>query len=163
MPASCASSGDFADLAQPTVFTARLYELRRINWVVYASLLFGGPKQVLVYLGRYIYRVAIANGRLIALTDSKVSFSWKDYRHHSKTKAMTLGADQFIRRFLHTALPGRLPSHPLLRLPHQCRPASKACGSEPDLTLTELEQRISEGSSQVSKSCRTRRNLVRKG
>jgi hypothetical protein len=30
-----------------TVFTARLHELRRINWVVYAEPPFGGPEQVL--------------------------------------------------------------------------------------------------------------------
>src|SRR6202050_3240625 len=39
------------------------------------------------------------------LTDGKVSFTRKDYRHHSKTKAMTLGADEFIRRFLLHSLP----------------------------------------------------------
>ncbi len=97
--------GDLAGLAQPTIFTARLHELRRINWVVYAKPPFGGPEQVLAYLGRYTHRVAIANSRLIALTDGKVSFSWKDYRHHSKTRAMTLGADEFIRRFLLHSLP----------------------------------------------------------
>jgi hypothetical protein len=67
--------GDLAGLAQPTVFTARLHELRRINWVVYAKPPFGGPEQVLAYLGRYTHRVAIANSRLIGLTDGKVSFT----------------------------------------------------------------------------------------
>jgi hypothetical protein len=97
--------GDLAGLAEPTVFTARLHELRRINWVVYAKPPFGGPEQVLAYLGRYTHRVAIANSRLIALTDGKISFTWKDYRHHSKTEAMTLDADEFIRRFLLHSLP----------------------------------------------------------
>ena len=41
------------------------------------QLLFGGPEQVLAYLGRYTHRVAIANSRLIALTDGKVSFTWE--------------------------------------------------------------------------------------
>lgn len=98
--------GDLAGLAEPSAFTVQLDELRRINWVVYAKPPFGGPEQVLAYLGRYTHRVAIANGRLIALTDNgKVSFTWKDYRHHSKTKAMTLDADEFIRRFLLHTLP----------------------------------------------------------
>ena len=30
---------------------------------------FGGPAQVLAYLGRYTHRVAIANSRLVSLTD----------------------------------------------------------------------------------------------
>ena len=66
---------------------------------------FAGPEQVLAYLGRYTHRVAIANSRLIGLHDNKVNFTWKDYRHHGKTKVMTLAADEFIRRFLLHAVP----------------------------------------------------------
>ena len=39
------------------------------------------------------------------MTDGQVSFRWKDYRHHGKSKLMTLAADEFIRRFLLHALP----------------------------------------------------------
>jgi len=60
---------------------------------------------VLAYLGRYTHRVAIANSRLLSLTDSKVHFTWKDYRQDGKTKVMTLDADEFIRRFLLHTLP----------------------------------------------------------
>jgi hypothetical protein len=97
--------GDLADLAEAAAFTVRLDELRRINWVVYAKPPFGSPEQVLAYLGRYTHRVAIANSRLIALSDGKVTFTWKDYRGDGKTKAMTLNADEFIRRFLLHTLP----------------------------------------------------------
>ena len=38
-----------------------LARLRRVDWVVYAKPPFGGPAQVLAYLGRYTHRVAIAN------------------------------------------------------------------------------------------------------
>ncbi|MBV9509879.1 MAG: IS91 family transposase [Caulobacteraceae bacterium] len=96
---------DLAGLADPAAFRARLAELRRTEWVVYAKSPFGGPEQVLAYLGRYTHRVAIANSRLVALDQGRVSFRWKDYRHHDKTKLMTLGADEFIRRFLLHALP----------------------------------------------------------
>ena len=80
-------------------------QLRRIDWVVYAKPPFGGPEQVLAYLGRYTHRVAIANSRLISLSDGKVRFAWKDYRQDGKTKVMTLDADEFIRRFLLHTLP----------------------------------------------------------
>jgi hypothetical protein len=73
--------------------------------VVYAKPPFGGSAQVLAYLGRYTHRVAIANSRLISATDHDVAFRWKDYRHHGKSKVMTLHADEFIRRFLLHALP----------------------------------------------------------
>jgi len=97
--------GTLAGLAHPPVFTRCLAALRRIEWVVYAKQPFAGPAAVLAYLARYTHRVAIANSRLIALAGGQVSFRWRDYRHHSKTKAMTLVAGEFIRRFLLHALP----------------------------------------------------------
>jgi len=97
--------GDLADLADPAAFARHLAPLRKIDWVVYAKPPFGGPEQVLAYLGRYTHRVAIANSRLLALTDGQVSFRWRDYRHNNKNKVMTLSADEFIRRFLLHTLP----------------------------------------------------------
>lgn len=70
--------GDLAHLADPAAFAERLDQLRRTDWVVYAKPPFGGPEQVLAYLGRYTHRVAIANSRLISLADGKVSFSRKE-------------------------------------------------------------------------------------
>jgi hypothetical protein len=97
--------GDLAGLAAPAAFAAYLRPLRRIEWVVYAKRPFGGPQQVLDYLGRYTHRVAIANSRLIELANGQVRFRWKDYRHHDKPKVMTLDAGEFIRRFLLHVLP----------------------------------------------------------
>ena len=97
--------GNLAGLAEPTAFATGLDQLRRIEWVVYAKPPFGGPEQVLAYLGRYTHRVAIANSRLISLFDGKVRFTWKDYRQDGKAKLMTLDANEFIRRFLLHALP----------------------------------------------------------
>ena len=97
--------GDLARLAQKTAFARRLAEVRRVEWVVYAKPPFGGPEQVLAYLGRYTHRVAISNSRLVSLTDGRVSFRWKDYRHHGKSKVMALDAFEFIRRFLLHTLP----------------------------------------------------------
>jgi hypothetical protein len=101
-------SGHLASLADADAFKARLAELRRIDWVVYAKPPFGGPRQALAYLGRYTHRVAIANSRLLALEDGKVRFTWKDYRKDGLTKVMTLDATEFIRRFLLHTLPDGL-------------------------------------------------------
>jgi hypothetical protein len=60
---------------------------------------------VLHYLARYTHRVAISNHRLVALRDGKVTFRWKDYAHGSKSRLMTLSADEFLRRFLLHVLP----------------------------------------------------------
>ena len=97
--------GELAELAQPAAFARHLRKLRRVEWVVYAKPPFGGPEQVLAYLGRYTHRVAIANSRLVSITEERVAFRWKDYRHHSRTKIMTLEAAEFIRRFLLHTLP----------------------------------------------------------
>ena len=97
-------SGDLAPLADPGAFAAHCAALRRIDWVVYAKRPFGGPAQVLAYLGRYTHRVAIANSRLIGMADGKVSFRWKDY-HAGRQKVMTLDAGEFMRRFLLHVLP----------------------------------------------------------
>ena len=67
-------------------FARRLDQLRRIEWVVYAKPPFGGPEQVLAYLGRYTHRVAIANSRLVSLSDGKVRFTWKDYRRTARPR-----------------------------------------------------------------------------
>jgi Putative transposase len=42
--------------------------------VVYAKAAFGGPLQVLSYLGRYIYRVAISNHRLLAFEHDRFTY-----------------------------------------------------------------------------------------
>jgi hypothetical protein len=51
--------------------------------------------------------VAISNARLIALDDRGVTFRWKDYREHGRTryKPMTLRTEEFMRRFLLHVLP----------------------------------------------------------
>jgi hypothetical protein len=97
--------GDLAGQAKPAAFARWLDALRRLDWVIYAKPPFGGPKQVLAYLGRYTHRVAIANSRLLAFDEGTVRFAWKDYRHGGATKVMALEALEFIRRFLLHTLP----------------------------------------------------------
>jgi Putative transposase len=92
-------------LADRDAFAAHVQAMRRIDWVVYAKKPFGGPAQVLAYLGRYTHRVAIANRRMKALDDDHVAFTWKDYRQNGAEKIMRLKPDEFIRRFLLHTLP----------------------------------------------------------
>ena len=92
-------------LRDPKAFAQYLAPLRKSEWVVYAKPPFGGPEQVLNYLGRYTHRVAISNHRLLDIDHGKVSFRYKDYRHQARQKTLTLEADEFIRRFLLHVLP----------------------------------------------------------
>jgi hypothetical protein len=97
--------GSLQQLADPEGFKILLKGCRKVEWVVYSKPPFGGPDQVLDYLGRYTHRVAISNDRLVRLHDGKVTFRWKDYRRENKQKLMTLQAEEFIRRFLLHVLP----------------------------------------------------------
>ena len=98
-------SGPSAALADPQQFAKLLRRLHRHDWVVYAKPAFGGPLQVLRYLGRYTHRVAISNHRLLAFEQERVTFRWKDYAHGSKQGRMTLAATEFLRRFFLHVLP----------------------------------------------------------
>jgi hypothetical protein len=96
-----------APLADAQAFATYLAPLRNTEWVVYSKRPFGGPQAVLAYLARYTHRVAIANSRLIAADETRVTFRWKDYRiqRADRYKTMTLRTHEFIRRFLTHVLP----------------------------------------------------------
>jgi len=100
--------GEYAQLSDAAHFAQWLLPLRQCEWVVYAKRPFAGPKAVLAYLSRYTHRVAISNSRLIACDERGVTFRWKDYRAHGRTryKTMTLSTEEFMRRFLLHVLPG---------------------------------------------------------
>lgn len=98
-------SGPARVFADPKQFAALLRRLHLRRWVVYAKAPFGGPTQVLRYLGRYTHRVAISNHRLLAFDGEHVRFRWKDYAHGGAQKEMTLSATEFLRRFFLHVLP----------------------------------------------------------
>lgn len=142
--------GDLEALRDPAAFARYLAPLRQAEWVVYAKPPFGGPQQVLAYLGRYTHRVAISNQRLRTLDNGQVSFDWKDYRAapQHQYQHMTVSAEEFIRRFLQHALPpgfqriryyGYLTNcHPARLLP-LCRQLLIAAPSaRPNLTVTPI-------------------------
>jgi hypothetical protein len=97
--------GGLAQLADAECFKRHLAGTYAHNWVVYAKTPFGGVKHALRYLARYTHRVAIANSRITAIADGKVSFRYKDYARGSRQRTMTLDAVEFLRRFLQHVLP----------------------------------------------------------
>jgi len=97
--------GALRALASDAAFREWLRSLHQPPWVVYAKPPFGSPAHVLHYLARYTHRVAISNHRLVAVTDKTVAFRWKDYRHGSQVRTLTLDVDEFLRRFLLHVLP----------------------------------------------------------
>jgi hypothetical protein len=77
------------------------------EWVVYCKRPFGGPQQVIEYLGRYTHKVAISNHRLEQVDERDVTFRYKDYKAQGATKLMTLSHAEFTRRFSQHILPLR--------------------------------------------------------
>ncbi len=97
--------GNLSPLGEPQTFASWLRLLFRHDWVVYSKRPFGGPEHALRYLGAYTHRVAIANHRLVALSDGNVTFRWRDSAHGNKKRVTALPVDEFLRRFLLHLLP----------------------------------------------------------
>lgn len=86
---------------------AMIDKLWQKEWLVYAKKPFGGPQQVISYLGRYTHKTAITNQRIAAVDEKAqtVRIHYKDYTDHSKQKTLSLNAQEFIRRFEQHILP----------------------------------------------------------
>ena len=75
------------------------------NWEVYIQRPLYGVEKLLEYLGRYIFRIAISNHRIVDIGKNSVTFKYFDNRDEGKEKLMTVPAEEFIRRFLFHVLP----------------------------------------------------------
>ena len=62
---------------------------------------------MLEYIARYAYRVAITNSRILDVTDSKVSYDYKDYRKGGKNGVKTMEIDKFLGLLSLHVLPDR--------------------------------------------------------
>lgn len=98
-------NGRLAEYKDENQFQKLLTALWNKQWITYAKQPFGGPEQVLEYLGRYTHRVAITNNRIIAIDNDLVRFKYRDRSDDNKEKELTLSAYEFIRRFLLHVLP----------------------------------------------------------
>jgi hypothetical protein len=101
--------GLLAPLSREDKFNELLATACTQPWVVYAKKPFAGPRAVLAYLSRYTHRVALGNGRLLALDRAAgtMTFHYKDYADRSRRKTMTLSLHEFLRRFCLHILPER--------------------------------------------------------
>lgn len=90
---------------EPKELLKALKDASRQRFVVYAKKPFGGPEQVLKYLGRYTHRVGISEQRIVSASETSVRFSWIDRAAGHERKLLTLTPEQFIKRFLLHLLP----------------------------------------------------------
>jgi hypothetical protein len=97
--------GGTAQFANKKRFEQLLVKAGNKKWVAYSKAPFGGPEQVLEYLGRYTHRVAITNNRIQSIDNGIVTFSYRDRSDDNKVKELTLPVEEFIHRFLLHILP----------------------------------------------------------
>ena len=66
---------------------------------------FGDGQNAIKYLGAYVCRTAIGDSRIRSITDTHVSFTWKDRQHGGTQKTETIEGTEFVRRYLRHVLP----------------------------------------------------------
>lgn len=91
--------------------TSLAVSLTSTAWEVFIQPPLYGPEKLIDYLGRYVFRIAISNHRILDLNHGQVTFQYYDHRDGHKfqgqLKQMTLSAVEFIGRFLAHVLPRR--------------------------------------------------------
>lgn len=93
---------NFKDIQEFNKFIEPLYNK---TWITYIEPPKGKPENVIEYVGRYSFRVAISNERIIDVSNGSVTFEYKDYKDNGIIKQMTITTLEFIRRFLLHVLP----------------------------------------------------------
>ncbi len=75
------------------------------EWVCYSKEPFKNVGETYEYLGRYAFKVCMSNERVVKITDTHVTFKYRDRRDNNKEKTMAVTGEEFIRRFLLHTLP----------------------------------------------------------
>lgn len=73
------------------------------EWVVYSRPGIYGSEEILKYLSRYIFKIAITNNRILSEKDGIVTFKYRN-SNDNKWRIMHLEAIEFIRRYLQHVL-----------------------------------------------------------
>lgn len=84
---------------------------------------FGSGENIIKYLGRYVCRTAIGDQRIISVTDTHVSFRWKDRANGDAQRVENIEGVEFVNRYLRHVLPRRMRA---VRYFGFCHPAAKA-------------------------------------
>lgn len=94
-------------------------------WCSYCKPYGAGKDAVLQYLARYVFRIAITNGRLISMDESHVTFRYKDHKT-GRWNTERLEGVQFLRRFLFHVLPKGFHKVRYYGLWHPCKKERQA-------------------------------------
>ncbi len=75
------------------------------DWCPYIKETFNRFGNAIEYLGRYTNKIAIANSRILEITDTQTTFSARAKKPGGPRRKVTLENTEFIRRFLMHVLP----------------------------------------------------------
>jgi hypothetical protein len=84
---------------------------------------FGSGENIIKYLGRYVCRTAIGDSRIISVSETHVSFHWKDRANGNARRVETIEGGEFVKRYLRHVLPRGMRA---VRYFGFCHPAAKA-------------------------------------
>ena len=65
-------------------------QLATLRWNVHANAPFGGPAQILEYVGRYTHKTAITAHRITEITATEITFTYKDYTDGKKQRVAAI-------------------------------------------------------------------------
>jgi hypothetical protein len=83
---------------------------------------FGSGENIIKYLGAYVCRSAIGDSRVLSISDTHVTFRWKDRANGNAQKVETLEGVEFVKRYLRHVLPRGLRA---IRYYGFCHPAAR--------------------------------------
>lgn len=81
-----------------------LDELYNQDFVCYLKK-YDNIETIYEYLGKYAYKVCISNERIVKITDTRVTFTYRDRYNGDVERKMSVRGEEFIRKFLMNVLP----------------------------------------------------------
>jgi hypothetical protein len=105
---------------KPHVFRALPKKTWKQAWCSYCQHYGHGKDAVLRYLGRYVFRIALTNTRILDMDDTHVTFRYKD-RQAERWRTCRLAGVEFLRRFLMHVLPKGFHKVRYYGLWHPCK------------------------------------------
>lgn len=98
-------SSSCAFLQSVSAWKALKHKLYEQEWCPYIKETFNGFGNAIEYLGKYTYKIAISNSRILSVDETQVTFSARGKNPGEPRRNITLSNMEFIRRFLMHVLP----------------------------------------------------------
>lgn len=100
--------GGLAELTSPDALARHIHRAMQRPWVIRIEPPFGGPRQLLKYLGAYVNRAAVSPKRVTYDRDAgTATLTWSANATPDQVQTTTLPAAEFIARFARHILPPR--------------------------------------------------------